>query len=55
MIKRILEFRVLAWRDQSGICFKFGRAYGGGCWETYLPKRRPFYYVIPIFKTDNVK
>jgi hypothetical protein len=53
-LKRIFQLRLLIWRDQSGICFKVGRSYGGGCWETYVPKKRPFYYIIPLFAVREV-
>ncbi len=43
-------YKLLVWRDDSGICFKFGREYGFGCWENIFPKKRPFYIAIPIFK-----
>jgi len=43
--------KILMWRNQSGICWKIGKEYGhGSCWATYLPKKRPWYYVIPMFK-----
>lgn len=48
------RIRILVWRDEDGICFKVGREYGfGSCWETYYPKKRPFYYCIPLFKNPN--
>lgn len=45
------KYSVLLWRDQSGICFKYGKSYGfDSCWENIFPKIRPYYYIIPFFK-----
>lgn len=35
------KYQLLIWRDESGVCFKFGKTYGlGSCWETILPKQK---------------
>ena len=34
------KYQLLIWKDESGVCFKFGKAYGlGSCWENILPKQ----------------
>jgi len=34
------KYQLLIWKDESGVCFKFGKTYGlGSCWETILPKQ----------------
>lgn len=35
------KYQLLIWKDESGVCFKFGKTYGlGSCWETILPKQK---------------
>ncbi len=47
------EYKLLLWRDSSGVCFKFLKEYGIGLnSDTILPKKRPYYYKIPILKTN---
>ena len=43
------KYKLLIWRDQSGICFKLGYEYGYGCWETIFPRYRPWYFILPFF------
>lgn len=32
------KYQLMVWKDDSGVCFKFGKKYGfGSCWETMLP------------------
>lgn len=34
------KYQLLIWKDESGVCFKFGKTYGlGSCWENILPKQ----------------
>lgn len=34
------KYQLLIWKDESGVCFKFGKTYGlSSCWETILPKQ----------------
>jgi hypothetical protein len=35
------KYQLLIWKDDSGVCFKFGKTYGfNSCWETILPKQK---------------
>ena len=44
------KYQLLTWKDESGVCFKFGKTYGlGSCWETILPKQKT---VIVQLKTN---
>jgi hypothetical protein len=47
------KYQLMFWRDSSGVCFKYCKEYGfGSCGETIAPKNRPYYWVIPILKTN---
>ena len=47
------RYQLMIWQDQSGVCFKYGFDYGNGsCWKTLQPKKRPYYFSIPIFKIN---
>lgn len=44
------KYQLIIWKDESGVCFKFGKTYGlGSCWETILPKQKT---VIVQLKTN---
>jgi len=52
-LKQIHKWRMLIWRDTSGICFKLGVSISKyGDWCTLLPTKRPYYYTIPILKKE---
>lgn len=35
------KYQLMIWKDESGVCFKFGKEYGlGSCWENILPKQK---------------
>lgn len=48
------KYKILIWRDQDGINCKFGKQYGYNCWKTIWPCKRPFRFIIPIFKKHGV-
>jgi cephalosporin hydroxylase len=51
--KDLKRYQIMIWQDQSGVCFKYGFDYGGcSCWKTLYPQKRPYYFKIPIFKTN---